>query len=224
MTGSVLRLSSVSKKVFLASFGLFLIIFLMVHLGINLLLLPFIRNDNGQWFRDAASFMANNRVVKVMEIVLMASFVFHIILALIVQIQNWIARPVKYAKEGFSHTSFFSKFMIHTGIVIFIFLVIHMVNFYFVRLGLVAAPDGAEGEPDFYAMARVLFANTGYSIFYLFCLLILSFHLNHAFQSAFQTLGINHNRWTPAIKKIGTWYSILIPLGFAIIPLYFLLT
>jgi succinate dehydrogenase / fumarate reductase cytochrome b subunit len=51
-------------------------------------------------------------------------------------------------------------------------------------------------------------------------MIILAFHLQHGFQSAFQTLGINHKKYTPIIKTIGVAYAILVPLGFAIIPIW----
>jgi len=80
----------------------------------------------------------------------------------------------------------------------------------------------AEGEPDFYTIAQQLFALPFYSILYIVLFIGLGFHLNHAFQSAFQTLGLNHTKYTPFIKFIGTLYSIIIPLGFASIPAFYL--
>ena len=224
MSETTTTFSSITKKFFMAIAGLFLIVFLLVHLGINLFLLPFVKDDGGEWFRAAASFMANNWVVKVFEIFLFGGFILHIILGVIIQVQNWMARPERYKVEGYSHTSFFSKFMIHTGVIVFIFLAIHMCNFYFVKLGWVAVPEGVQDKHDFYVMTRLLFANTGYSVFYMVCMVFLGFHLNHAFQSAFQTLGFNHSKYTPVIKCMSNIYSIIVPLGFFIIPLYFLLT
>jgi succinate dehydrogenase / fumarate reductase cytochrome b subunit len=115
--------------------------------------------------------------------------------------------------------------MIHTGAIIFIFLGLHFINFYFVKLGLSSAPQGnnlVKGPHDFYDMAINLFSQRAYSIIYLIFMVFLSFHLIHAFQSAFQTLGINHKKYTPAIKIIGLIYSIAVPAGFACIPIYFL--
>ena len=125
--------ASVTKKVVMALAGLFLITFLVVHLGINLLLLM----DDPAPFSTATHFMATNLVIKVFEVVLMGGFLVHILLGVVLQIQNWMARPIKYKVTANTQTSFFSKYMIYTGAIILIFLIIHFVNFYFVKLGLV---------------------------------------------------------------------------------------
>lgn len=196
--------------------GLFLVVFLLVHLGINLLILG---SDNGEAFRVAVEFMGSP-VIKVMEIFLMAGFAIHIIWALILFVQNMMARPQGYAITNHSQTSFFSKYMIHTGAIIFTFLVLHFINFYFVKLGIVPIPEGADNKHDFYNMVINLFKQPVYSIIYVAFMAFLSFHMLHAFQSAFQTLGINHKKYSPIIKYVGIAYSILVPLGFAIIPVY----
>jgi len=212
--------SSIGKKLLMSLAGLFLCSFLVVHLAINLLLL---RNDGGESFKIGVEFMTTNPVIKIMEFVLFGGFIVHIIWGLILQIENWMARPQRYAITNNSQTSFFSKYMIHTGAIIFIFLAIHLMNFYAVKLGLAPVPAGAEGKHDFYHMAIILFSQPIYSIIYIVFMIFLGFHLQHAFQSAFQTMGINHKKYSPAIKIIGTGYSIIVSVGFAIIPLYFLL-
>ena len=221
----LLRYSSLTKKFIMALAGLFLMVFLVVHLTINLFLLPVTENHK-EIFSTMVEFMTSNLLIKVMEIVLFAGFIIHAVYGVILQVQNWLARPVRYKVPGWEHTSFFSKFMIYTGIIVGIFLVIHFMNFYFVKLGWTAAPQGVntvEGSHDFYNMAVNLFTNTTYSVVYVVLLVLLGFHLNHAFQSAFQSLGLNHTKYNCFIKFVGDAYSIVIPLGFCIIPLYFLL-
>lgn len=221
----LLHYSSLTKKFIMAFAGIFLMVFLLVHLGINFFLIPVTENHQ-EIFREAVHFMTSNPLIKIMEIFLFGGFVIHIIFGVILQIQNWMARPVRYKREGWSHTSFFSKFMIHTGVVVGIFLVIHFMNFYFVKLGWTSPPEGTArvlDDHDFYSMAYNLFTNNTYAILYIVLLLILGFHLNHALQSAFQSLGLNHSKYTPVIKAIGDFYSIVVPLGFILIPLYFLI-
>lgn len=211
--------SSIGKKLMMGIAGLFLCAFLVLHMSINLLVLL---NDNGAAYTQAVEFMTTNIIIKIMEIFLFGAIFLHIIYALVLQIENWYARPKKYAKINYSQTSFFSKYMIHTGAVIFAFLALHFMNFYFVKLGWVAVPTGAEGKHDFYHMVLNLFKNPLYSWIYIGFMVFLSFHLNHAFQSAFQTLGWNHKKYTPIINFIGTAYSVVVPAGFAFIPLYIL--
>lgn len=222
MSSSFLHFSSITQKIWMALLGLFLMVFLVVHLGINLCLL---RADGGLWFQEAAHFMGTNYVVKVFEIFLFGGIVFHIILGIILQIKNWISRPVRYKISNKSSTPFLSKYMIYTGGIILIFLVIHFMNFYFIKLGWVESPvpllEG--GEPDFYETARWLFIQPFYSILYMILMVVLAFHLNHAFGAAFQTLGLEHKTYTPYIQGFGTIFSIVIPLGYMIIPLYFLI-
>lgn len=202
--------SSVSKKFVMALAGLFLIVFLPVHLVINFMLLK----SDPQPFNEAAHFMATFPLIKIIEIVLFAAIIIHISYGIYIQIQNWRARPAGYAISIKTKTSFFSKFMIWTGASIFIFLVLHFFNFYFVKLGLVS------GDPeDFYGLAHALFKIPAYNYIYLTCFLLLGLHLYHAFKSAFQTLGLNHRLWTPIVNIVAIVYAVAIPFGFGIISI-----
>ena len=219
MKKSILNLSSLTHKYVIALAGMFLMLFLIFHLMTNLLMLL---GDGGEAFDEAVAFLASNPLIKMMEYVLFAGFIIHILFGVIIWFRNQRARPVGYHAGLKSETSLFSKFMFHTGVIIFIFLVIHLANFFFIKLGLVPVPDHARDAHDFYAMAVVLFKDPWYSGIYLVSFVFLGFHLKHAFQSAFQSLGLNHNKYTPAIKVIGTIYAIAISVGFATIPVYFL--
>jgi succinate dehydrogenase / fumarate reductase, cytochrome b subunit len=221
MNPSFLRFSSITKKIWMAFLGLFLMVFLVVHLGINLCLL---RGDGGAWFTAAAHFMGTNYVVKVFEIILFGGFILHILIGIILQVQNWMARPVRYMVSNKTYTPFLSKYMIYTGGIVLIFMIIHFMNFYFIKLGWVSNPNiTPEGEPDFYLIAQQLFARPAYSILYIILFTVLGFHLNQAFQAAWQTLGVNHPQYNNFIGWFGTVYAIVIPLGFIIIPVFFLL-
>ena len=194
--------------------GLFLLTFLPVHFIINLLLLK----SDPKPFNNAAHFMATFPLVKIVEVVLMAAILVHICYGIFLQIQNWLARPVGYAGGQKSQTSFFSRFMIWTGASILTFLVLHFINFYFLKLGLV--PSSPENDPEnFYKVAHNLFKIPAYNYIYLTVFLVLGFHLYHAFSSAFQTLGLNHRIWTPVVKVVTWIYSIIIPAGFAFISI-----
>lgn len=196
--------------------GLFLLLFLLVHLGINLLLLA---GDDGKSFSAAASFMATNYVIRIFEVVLFSGFLIHMIFGVGVSIRNRTSRPVRYQHKSLSVTSPLSKYMLHSGVVVLLFLVLHFVDFYFVKLGIIAPPPGIERH-DFYNRTLLLFADKGYSAVYLVCFLFLGFHLNHALQAGFQTIGLNHSKYTVAIKTVSMLYAIVVAGGFMVIPLW----
>ncbi len=212
--------SSIGKKLMMSLAGLFLIIFLLVHLGINLSL---IFSDSREPFNKAAHFMATNTIVRIMEIVLFGGFFLHMIYGIVVQLQNWFARPRRYKIENYSQTSFFSKFMIHTAAIITVFLVIHLSDFYFKAKLFGEVPkviyDGKEYH-DLGILVIEKFKIGWMVIFYILCFIFLAFHLLHGFQSAFQSLGLNHKVYTPVIKAFGVFYTVLVTAGFIFIPLY----
>jgi succinate dehydrogenase / fumarate reductase cytochrome b subunit len=212
-----LKYSSITKKVIMALAGLFLISFLIVHLGINLLIL---KNDGRESFNMAAHFMVTNPVIQTMQWVLFGGFILHILLGIVLQLQNWLARPQRYKVEGYSHTSFFSKFMIHTGAVIFAFLIIHLVNFFF-RAKFGEMPHiliNGEQYEDMGLLVIEKFRDLPYVLMYVVWLLFLGFHLDHAFHSALQSLGLNHSKYTPVAFGVSRALAILIAGGFILIP------
>jgi succinate dehydrogenase / fumarate reductase cytochrome b subunit len=208
----------------MALVGLFLITFLFVHLGINLtLLIPGTDSTaDREIFNKAAHFMGTFFVIKIFEVVLFGGFIIHVIFGLIIQIQNWMARPSRYKVEGWSHTSVFSKFMIHTGIVIFVFLVIHLMDFYIKAKFLGDVTDisySGQTYHDLGALVVLKFKHLGFVIGYIVAFLILAFHLDHAFQSAFQSLGLNHSKYMPFLKGLSHVIAIVLGIGFTVIPL-----
>jgi succinate dehydrogenase / fumarate reductase cytochrome b subunit len=163
--------------------------------------------------------MSTSAFIRVLEVILVAGFLVHIIDGILLTLKNKSARPVGYkGGPGGKPLSFFSKYMGLTGTIIFIYLIIHINSFTLKHR--VYEP----GNIAFYHTVKSAF-ETGwgglYAWFYVLAMLILALHLNHGFQSAFQSLGLNHKKYTPIIKKIGLIYSIVIPLGFAAIPVYF---
>jgi succinate dehydrogenase / fumarate reductase cytochrome b subunit len=212
--------SSIGKKLMMALAGLFLVVFLLVHLGINLTLIIF---DDPRIFNIAAHFMATNIVIKVFEVVLFGGFILHIIYGLIVQVMNWMARGKRYKVYNNAQTSFFSKFMIHTALIILVFLVIHLFDFYFkAKFGHGHMEEVVYNGKHYHDLGTLVlqkFQILWVDLFYIACFLFLGFHLLHGFQSAFQTLGLNHKVYSPWIKGFGIIYTILITAGFSIIPL-----
>ena len=273
------KIASISKKIVVALAGLFLALFLLVHMGINLCL---VRPDDGQWYLAASDFMGSNYVVKVFEIVLFAAVFVHILLNVVLYFQNRRARPVRYKQRSRTKTSSTSRLMMLSGILIFLFLILHFFNFFFVKLGwsegkymvrlekvedcisqtsrngqseaLMAKLQQFESnvdveahlshdgkwlynltsdeiaplkgdikfKADFYHVAADLFTQPLYAIIYLLMFIVLGIHLIHAIPSAFQTLGLNHNKYNNFIKWFTWGYVAVIVIGFSAIPVHFL--
>ena len=213
-----IKLSSLSHKYIVAVAGVFLMLFLVVHLSTNLLMLT---GDRAA-FDKAVQFLLTNPFIKVMEYVLFAGFLTHILMGVFVWFKNKKARPVGYKVAQNSTTSPFSKFMMHSGGVIFVFLLIHFYHFFFVKIGLVPLPPNALNTHDFYSISVYLFQQPAVSFIYILSFVFLAFHLYHGFQSAFQTFGLNHPKYFGIIKIAGAVYALAISIGFSIIPIYFL--
>lgn len=214
----VLRYSSITKKVIMALAGLFLIMFLFVHLTVNLLVLI---QDSGETFNKAAHFMVTNPLIQFMQIFLFGGILLHIIMGVTLQIQNWMARPQRYKVEAYSEKSPFSKFMIHTGAIILAVLIYHLYNFFFqAKFGHIdeVTYSGIVYE-DMGKMVLEKFSHLSHVLIYVGWLLFLGFHLDHAFHSGLQTLGLNHNKYTPAIFTLSRIIAIIMTVGFIIIPL-----
>ncbi len=209
--------SSIGKKFVMAATGLFIVLFLIEHLIGNLLLLA---GDNGKIFMEYMEIMASsyNIPIRIIEIGLFIFILYHIVNGIRLWWINRNTRDTKYSVNNPSeNSSFFSRFMVQSGSIIFIFLVIHLRTFFIpYRLG---NPDNT-----MYEGVVAAFSSPWYSGFYLAALVLLAFHLVHGVQSAFQTLGLNHKKYTPLIKKIGIVFTIILCAGFALIPIYFLVT
>lgn len=197
--------------------GLFLISFLVVHCFLNSLIFV---NDNGALFNEGAHFMATNWIIRAMEVVLMLGIVLHIIQALVLTIENKKARPVNYAKfNGAANSTWYSRSMGLLGTLLLIFLIIHLAHFW-VKSRFTGLPvDDSTGHDNLYIVMQETFKYLWVVVVYCLAMISLAYHLLHGFQSAFQTLGLNHKKYTPLIKTVGTWFSIIIPIIFAAMPI-----
>lgn len=201
--------SSLTRKFWMSLTGLFLITFLIIHLAINLLTLC----SDPELFNTASHFMATNPVIQVMQYVLALGFIMHIGTGIRLTYLNNQARPVKYANNRPSlNSSVSSRSMIYTGMLVLVFLCIHIYN-YFYKLKFI-------GVDDDYLLVTELFGHWQYTLIYVVSFVLLGIHLNHGFQSAFQSAGANHRKYTPLIKKIGSIYSVVMAAGFSLIAIY----
>lgn len=219
--------SSVGKKFFMAITGLAMIIFLVEHLSGNLLLF----NPNPDPFNKYSDFLIGfGSILIVAELILLAILVYHMIVGISIIIGKKKARPEAYAKTasagGPSKKTLSSTTMIYTGILIFVFLVIHLKTFKYgpgINEGYVATMDG-ERVRDLHRLVMEVFQKPGYVIWYVVAMLFLGSHLWHGFWSAFQSLGVNHPKYTPIIYTIGILVAIVLAAGFLAIPVWIYFT
>lgn len=271
-TTKLIKISSITKKLLVALFASFLLIFLLFHMTANLFILA---KDGGDAYSAFCHFMGTNVFVKVFEVILFGCLVLHLCLASYLWFQNRRNRPVGYKKPSKTKTGKGSKLMMITGSLLLVCLVFHFYDFYFVKLNFVegtymvktedfmsADPnqevseeaqmvflnlinDGkaskdmqwirqisaeerdilqqafpeAEFEPDFYHMARQKFSVWHIVLGYLIFFAIVGIHIRHGFQSAFQTFGLNHYKYSRLIEILGVVYTWVVILGFAVVPL-----
>jgi succinate dehydrogenase / fumarate reductase cytochrome b subunit len=215
---------SVGKKLLMALTGLFMVTFLIAHLSGNLQLLY---NDGGMAFNIYAKFMTTFPVVKIISYILYICIILHVIDGFYLALVNKKARPVDYAVSNAQKNSpWYSRSMALLGSLILFFLVIHLYKFWFqMHWGDVpiVTYDGEEYK-DLYSLVFAAYKNPIWVVFYVLAMIPLAYHLLHGFQSGFQTLGLNHSTYTPIIKMLGIFISVVIPIGFAAIPVLFFLT
>lgn len=211
--------SSIGRKVIVGLTGLFLISFLLVHLAINSLILIDIvnPNDNGATFNVAAKFMSHNWVIRVMEVGLFAGLIAHIVMTLKLTIENKSKRPVGYVvSPGNQNAKWYSRSMAVLGSLLLIFLALHLYQFWVPTKQALYITH--EKENTFQMVVNTLTSPINL-VFYLLGFVALGYHLLHGFPSAFQSLGLNHKKYTPMIKTLGTIFSIAVPTAFAVIAL-----
>ncbi len=268
----LIKISSITKKLLVALFASFLLIFLLFHMTANLFILA---KDGGDAYSAFCHFMGTNVFVKVFEVILFGCLVLHLCLASYLWFQNRRNRPVGYKKPSRTKTGKGSKLMMITGSLLLVCLIFHFYDFYFVKLNFVegtymvktedfmvsdpnqevseeaqmvfmnllnegkaskdmqwirqisveerdvlqqAFPE-AEFEPDFYHMARQKFSVWHIVLGYLIFFAIVGIHIRHGFQSAFQTFGLNHYKYSRLIEILGVVYTWVVILGFAAVPL-----
>ncbi len=206
--------SSIEKKLVMSISGMFLILFLTLHLVINLTAMI-----SREIYETASRFMSENILIQLMVPVLALGFLVHIATGLILTIQNRMARPVDYKVKGEQpDVSWTSKNMFALGIIILGLLAIHL-NQFWAEMQLQHYLGGEAANP--YDLMVANFSNGWNVLIYVIWALALCFHTTHGFWSMFQSVGLNNSKWQPRIKTIAVIYSHVIMLGYLAIPLYF---
>jgi len=205
--------SSIGKKFLMGLTGLFLVSFLIVHVSLNSAIFL---NDGGQTFNVGADFMAHNPVIRIIEIGLFAGLILHVFQAFVLTMENKKARPIAYqVVNGSANSSWYSRSMGILGSLLLIFLVVHLGNFWLPTKVAVFSHT----EHNTFNEMKLVFSQWYFVAVYLIGVAALLYHLLHGFQSAFQTMGLNHKKYTPLIKKVGIWFSVIVCILFAAMPI-----
>lgn len=209
------------RKSIVAATGLFLCLFLIVHLSANcILLLP--EEVAREMYNSYSTTLRENPLIKVIAYLLYLSIILHVIYALLVTMRNKRAKPKKYAANLTSENSTWtSQNMGLIGVAILLFIVVHLANFWArIKLGMGEAVGTDElGNVDVYAVTSSLFHNIYYVLFYSLLMIPLGLHLHHGLKSAFKTLGFYHRNGLKVLAKVALVYAAVMSIGFGIIPL-----
>ncbi len=223
MTFKQLFTSSIGKKFTMGLTGLFLISFLVIHCTVNSMIFF---NDGGEMFNTWAHFMSHNYIVRFLEIGLFAGLIIHIIQGLLLVKQNNAARPVKYSVNAASTNSkWYSRSMGLLGTLLLFFLILHISKF-FVNTKVALYGNGGANDASYnlYEEMKIYFSENLWAVIaYIAGVISLFWHLLHGFSSAFQTMGINHKRYTPIIQTAGMLYSVIVCILFILMPVAFYL-
>jgi succinate dehydrogenase / fumarate reductase cytochrome b subunit len=202
--------SSVGKKFLMAATGLGFCSFLAAHLAGNLTV---------YWGFDAFNSYAEHLhaldpLVKFAELGLLTMALIHIATGLTLFYQNWTSRPVRcQVKRAAGGRTLFSATMPYTGLLILAFVALHLITFKFAK--------GAEETVS--QLASSVFANPLYVGIYTVGMLVVGSHVAHGLWSAFQTLGLSHPKYTPAVEKLSLLFGLVVALGFGSLPFFIVL-
>lgn len=231
MTWKQVFTSSVGKKLVMGFTGIFLVLFLIVHVGLNACIwaAAYDPNDQGEMFNKAAHFMGSNVLPRILEIGLFAGFFLHIFQGYLLTLENRKKRSIGYAVAYADGSKWYSRSMAILGTLILLFLIAHIYHFWtpsrlggignIKALGIVNH-NGVELH-NLYAEMDLVFTNPYIVVLYVLACGSLAYHLAHGFQSAFKTIGVHNRRYHALISSIGYGFAILIPLIFALMPISF---
>ena len=208
--------SSIARKFAMSLSALFLIFFLLMHVTINLLSVC-----SPGAFNAASHFMGTNPVIQfVMQPVLIFGVVFHFVLGFVLELKNKKAQGMKYVKNnGAANSSWMSRNMILSGLVILLFILIHFIDFWIPELNYKYIKVLPEDPTRYYHELVEKFQNPVKVGVYSLAFVFLALHLLHGFNSAFQSVGLN-NKYTKGFRKFAIAFSIVVPALFIFIALF----
>lgn len=207
--------STIGSKQLMGVTGLGLCLFLLLHMAGNLFILA-----GPEAFNSYGNKIVTNELLYFAEVGLVVLFLTHVFKAIALSLHNRSARPIGYEinPNGEKHTTPVSRTLMAQGVIILVFVILHLATFkYGARYSVTYK---GEEMRDLYRLVLEVFHKPGYVIWYVFSLVVLSFHLGHGFYSCLQSLGLNHPKYTPALKALGFGYDLIVTAGFIILPVY----
>ena len=216
MANSSFLKSSIAKKVAMALSGLFLISFLSLHFFIN-----FTSIFSEELFNMMSHFMGYNPIIQfVMQPILVAGVIFHFVMGMVLELKNRSSRPVSYANyNGAANSSWVSRNMIVSGLVVLAFLGLHFYDFWVHEITYKYVNVNEINPTRYYEELNHKFESPIRTGLYSLAFVLLSMHLWHGFNSSFQSVGFN-NKYSKALHKFGYAFAIIVPFGFIVIALF----
>jgi len=208
----------IGKKALMAITGVILFGYVVAHLLGNLQIF----SSNPEQINRYAAFLhnpANAMALWVARAVLLLAVILHIVASVQLWSMNREARPVRYHKKADVPTSYAARTMIWSGPIIAAFVIFHVLHLTVGAIPGLPAAEIAANEPNVRQNVINGFRNIGVSAFYIVAMILLCMHLYHGIWSMFQSLGVNHPRYTPALKKGAAIVATLIAIGNISIPL-----
>lgn len=223
MTWKQVFTSSIGKKLVMGLTGISLILFLVVHVGLNACIWAM---DGGEMFNRAANFMGSNIIPRILEVGLFGGIFLHIIQGYMLTLQNRNKRSVGYEVGYGEGSKWYSRSMAILGTLLLLFFIMHWKQFWipsrFTGMEEVQLPNGKMVH-NLFALMKDTFQDLWVVILYVIGCISLGYHLAHGFQSAFRTLGVHNKRYNIMISSIGYGFAIIVPLAFAMMPVSFYL-
>ena len=219
--------SAVGRKFVMALTGIFLITFLIVHVGLNACIFAdwVDTTDNGEMFNKAAHFMGSTIVTRILEAVLFIGFIIHIIQGYVVEANNRVRRGQGYnIALGSRGSTWMSRSMALLGTLIFMFLILHISKFWWSSrvthdLAQVSYDGGRTEMHNVFLRMYDVFQSPVIVIIYIISVLALGFHLWHGFHSAFRSMGVHNKKYLNLLKGLGYGFTVLVCVMFALMPI-----
>lgn len=219
--------STLGRKYLMGASGLGLVAFIIGHLAGNLTLFTGTSEATNAY---SAKLHSLGYGLLAIEIGLLVTVVIHVIAAIQVSMTSRNARPIAYAesksKGGPTKNNYTSRNMIVTGLVLLVFMIVHVKQFRFgpnIEEGYTATVSGVMVH-DIYRVVVETFSDIKWVIFYSGCMLFLGFHFRHGFWSAFQSLGAMNPRWSKPIYGLGLILALMLTAGFFFMPIFLYVT